>query len=190
MNVFIASVISSVDEKTFLLNDKKLDLNEHPEYAPSQNTSPEHLSAEYSHRKFVIRPVVLVSCFSGELLHGFPNKEIEKTFFHDKTIHQVTLAPVSYAELNTALKESLRLEKTIIKNIDYNIPILSSTAYVTIDTSSFFISQNRLLGEILKAQRKLEKHKAHGTLYTQKSLEAFLKKLCTFYVLSMDVPKS
>ncbi|KAI5185001.1 hypothetical protein NEHOM01_0552 [Nematocida homosporus] len=142
--------------------------------------------ANTNEKRSNIRPVVLVSFYSNELVQA-PSEMASPnhSFFTDKVILQVgqDSSGILFNDLSSAVKESLRAEKAIIQWLDEQKCPPKSTVYLTTETQSFFVSKIRLLGEILKAQRKIERARMYRTLTAQKPLEAFIKKLCTLKVL-------
>ncbi|KAI5190156.1 hypothetical protein NECID01_0849 [Nematocida sp. AWRm77] len=138
-------------------------------------------------RKVLSRPVMLVETRKGDLMHGedlgLGNMQ---SFLDKKCIVQVSLRASAYthAELSLAIKDSIQAEKQTIQKLEAFQQISPEGIYITVEGADFFITKSRLLGEILTAQRKLERLKATCTLGVCSVLESFIKKLCIIKVLA------
>lgn len=128
-------------------------------------------------KNFSIRPVMLVLSYMEDLF--FQEEELPK----GKEIIKVDERTFpTYNEINSAIKESMRVEKDLISKLEKNEPPKRSEKILSSE-KDFFISKNRLLGEILRSQRKIEKIRIEGgPLSIQIALERFIRKLCILKV--------
>lgn len=137
-----------------------------------------------------LRPVFLVSMHANELIEG----ELANFF----QLSKFSLAPkesliivdpenevVHYKDINEAIKDSLKAEKEILHR-GISSEKTDKIVYISTKKKRFFISPLRLLGEIVKAQRKIERMRSTTKFSpaTHKSMECFLKKLCIIKVLA------
>ncbi|KAI5181877.1 hypothetical protein NEOKW01_2033 [Nematocida sp. AWRm80] len=183
------SVICDNEEYPNKRSSKKISLETTPkEHTLSKIASIEKIYAGSTpERKVLIRPVLLEIQYKNELV--FPENISnfnEQEYFSQDKIWPVPIGMIKVfpSELTTAIKESIRVEKKLAHKWETNEPVPKSTNYITNTARTYFISKHRLLGEILKTQRKIERTTLTGTLSAQKALEAFLYKLCTLKVLS------
>ncbi|KAH9387176.1 uncharacterized protein NEMAJ01_2072 [Nematocida major] len=182
---FAPSVIHTLEDAQKISGDKKVHLSSaEPLYAQesARNKSAEDIFAgasTFSKKKSMHRPVMLTVTYSNELL--FSAREIPKDAY---TIVVNENTPVPFNDLNTAMKESMRIERLLIEKLERNESVQKSLCFLTTSTGLFYISKQRLLGEILKTQRKIERIRALTLLAVQAPLEAFIKKLCTLKVVA------
>lgn len=168
--------------------DKKIVLGAESRYEGILlNKSTENIFAgnSFSQRNKGIRPVMLTVCYTDELIVG-ENSSLAKD------VSEVNEELVtSFNEISSAVKESMRVEKELIQCLERNEVPEKTKIFLTTKTKDFFISRNRLLGEILKAQRKIEKSRSEGApLFIQMCLEYFIRRLCTFKVLADKTDRS
>ncbi|OAG31918.1 hypothetical protein NEDG_00393 [Nematocida displodere] len=137
-------------------------------------------------QRLATRPVLLVNFYRNELLIRDTETDIVPNFLQNRKTLQVAVtdSEVSFNDISSAIKESMRMEKVIVQKLEQNEPVEQSEYLVTPENAKFVVGKHRLLGEILKAQRKAERLKPQGILRIQKSLELFIRKLCKLKVLA------
>ncbi|KAI5135283.1 hypothetical protein NEAUS06_1450 [Nematocida ausubeli] len=177
------SVIATVEESSLQPVDKKVHMESREASAfRTWPRSTENIFAGFStqgKKKPIPRPVMLCVKYIDELV--FDEKNIvaggcvvcidERTY-------------TTLNEINSAVKESMRVEKVVIQRLERNEAFRKSKYYITTVEKKFFISKQRLLGEILKTQRKIEKVRPLIMLSIQMALENQIKKLCALKVIA------
>jgi len=183
------SVIQTVGKEECTRQEKKSRLEEImlEISIKTQNTGGRALGGGPEPKRLNTKPVVLTLMYQNDLYQKIDTDEkMEDREILDKKIVQVKKSGkvLDPGELTSAIRDSIRAEQLLIQRLDRNEKPEKSEMLVTNETCSYYIGKERLLGEILKAQRKLEKLRKLGALWMQKALEDFIKKLCALKVLS------
>ncbi|OAG30937.1 hypothetical protein NEIG_00421 [Nematocida sp. ERTm5] len=177
------SIISTVEE-TEVITEKKVNLikKEPDNFHMWNKNSTENIFAGFNSaqtkKRSVIRPVMLCVKYNNELVYDISDTSDNEFIIIDENI------PVSFNELTSAVKESMRIEKVVIQILEKNEDLLKSKIFITTKDKKFYISKKRLLGEILKTQRKIERIRPLIMLSMQLPLENQIKKLCTLKVIA------
>ncbi|KAI5130114.1 hypothetical protein NEPAR04_1882 [Nematocida parisii] len=177
------SIISTVEE-TEIITEKKVNLikNEPDNFHIWNKNSTENIFAGFNSaqtkKRSVIRPVMLCVKYNNELVYDLSDTSDNEFIIIDENM------PVSFNELTSAVKESMRIEKVVIQILEKNENLLKSKIFITTKDKNFYISKKRLLGEILKTQRKIERIRPLIMLSVQLPLENQIKKLCTLKVIA------
>ncbi|EIJ88442.1 hypothetical protein NEPAR06_1865 [Nematocida parisii] len=177
------SIISTVEE-TEIITEKKVNLikNEPDNFHIWNKNSTENIFAGFNSaqtkKRSVIRPVMLCVKYNNELVYDISDTSDNEFIIIDENM------PVSFNELTSAVKESMRIEKVVIQILEKNENLLKSKIFITTKDKNFYISKKRLLGEILKTQRKIERIRPLIMLSVQLPLENQIKKLCTLKVIA------
>ncbi|KAI5192209.1 hypothetical protein NEMIN01_1878 [Nematocida minor] len=177
------STLHTFEEKPSALPDKKIYIETKGLSSfTNLNRSAENIFAgdtAANKKKPSIRPVMLVVSYMSELI--FDPEDLPES---SKCIEINEDFYTSFNELSSAVKESMRVEKTVIQRLERSQGVETSKYYITTKTKTFFVSKQRLLGEILKAQRKIERIRPLTVLSVQMALECFIKKLCVLKVIA------
>jgi len=182
------SVIQNVQDNSLSTQKKtKLEDAVHEILVHTQPAIDGVYAGKSTERKHTIRPVMLVMMYPNDLWDESSDvKYADKIGVDGKTLVQIDMQSKNYiaAELSGAIKDSIKAERALIQRLEIGEMPERCKVVITNETYAFGIGRERLMGEILKVHRKIERIRPLYILDMQKSLENMLRKLCVMKILS------